>query len=74
MNLPVTCKGCGVEFSVKSSDHRVHEGQKTWFCSHECMDEYRRRQTPIVACLSCGTLFATTRNEYCSKAWRELRC
>lgn len=60
------CETCGKEFSVLQCDHRLKEGKKIRYCSHQCAGEGQKKGK-IIQCKNCGKEFYSIRQQYCSQ-------
>lgn len=61
----VTCPTCKKMFEIPLHDHRIKEGQTTFFCSKKCEGIYKRKGR-FNNCPICGKTFYTTRAKTCS--------
>lgn len=63
--IETKCANCGKTLLIAKSDHRLHEGQEIYFCSHSCSSEYVKKQN-IKVCPICGKKFHPKKTQTCS--------
>lgn len=65
--IELKCACCGKEIKIESSDHRIKDGQKIWFCNHGCESEYRISRRTMKECPICGKHFFNNKTQTCSR-------
>lgn len=57
--IKLDCGNCGIEFFRKEKEvnNSIKNGQKNFYCSRRCFNEYRIKIKPTVICSNCGRVF-----------------